>query len=240
MSSPLMTPIPTRPAASAAVASGGSTERRGSTSQSSRRRVGCGSARSASSRRCRAASSTETGRRASATIHCTYGSRVLTSSSVILDSLPPGFQSIACPLHPHFQRRNSNSCQRRHFLITQLFYVLEQECFAKQGIQLGKHTLHQLFIFSGPCRAAVGRVEQEGLFTHEHPVTLIPTSRDATALIYQDPIQPRTELVPLLILPERSIRPQESRLQGVLRVVPISEHAHGKTRAALVVAIHQT
>src|SRR5690349_3555991 len=105
--------------------------------------------------RARAAASTCTERRASRAIHSTYGS---SSSSIILDPLPSFPQPITRPLHAHLQCRDAHPCECRHLLVAQLFYVLQQECFAKQWIQLVKHTLHELFVLSRPRRPLVRRV----------------------------------------------------------------------------------
>src|SRR4051812_8831268 len=110
----------------------------------------------ASTSRVRAAASTCTGRRASRAIHSTYGS---SSSSIILDPLPSLPQSVTRPLHAHLQCRYTHSGERRHLLVAQLFYVLQQECFAEQWIQLVKHTLHELFVLSRPRRPLVRRVQ---------------------------------------------------------------------------------
>src|SRR6185503_19084517 len=240
MASPPTTPMPTRPAASAAVASGGRAKRRGSTIQASTRprRCGSGSARIASSRRPRTPGSSVTGRRASATISLRFWSS-MSGSSVILDALPSSSQSVTRALHSHFQRRHANTRLGRHFLVTHLFDVLQQECFAEQGIQLGKHALHELLIFSRPCRTAVRRIHQQRFFPNEDPLALTSPRRNASTLVYKDPVQPRTELVPLLILPERSVRAEKGGLQCVLRVVAVAQHSHCKTRAAFVVAINQ-
>src|SRR5438067_3204497 len=129
-----MTPMPTRPAAIKPVLSGESVNARGSKRcVHAWRRRGTGSSRTAAMTRARAATSVTTGRFASRAIHSTYGCN---SESVILDSFPPVTQAVARPFYPHFQRRNSYPSQRRHFLVAQVFDVLEQKCFTKQWIQL--------------------------------------------------------------------------------------------------------
>src|ERR1051326_866400 len=193
-----MTPIPTRPAASSVVAMGDSRKARGSNTRRHTRvrRRGIGSARTAIMMRSRAAWSVTTGRCASRAIHSTYG---CWSESVMLDPLPSLAQAIACALHTHLQRGDANTSQRRHLLITHFFDVFQKERFSQQRVQLIEHSLNKLFIFAGPTRRTIRRVQQHRFFSNEHLFSMCAARRNAPALIHQNPIEPRTEAVTLLV-----------------------------------------
>src|SRR5687768_12889568 len=168
---------------------------------SSANEPGAPSARIAAISRDFASRSTAAGRRASRAIRSMMGS---SSESIIPDSIPTFAKALACPLYAHLQRRDSRPRQHGHLLVAQLFHVLEEERFPQQRVQLVQHALDEFLVLARPVGPRVRRIQQQCFFVHEHPLAMRPASRDASTLIRQNPIQPRAELVLLLILPQRA------------------------------------
>lgn len=66
-----------------------------------------------------------------------------------------------------------------------------------------------------------------------------PASCYTATLVDEDPVQPRTESIALLVPIERPIGTEEGRLQRIFRVVPVAQHPDCKPRAPVVVPVHQ-
>src|SRR3954464_15545027 len=101
------------------------------------------------SSRSRASGSTVTGRRASNAMRSMIGS---SSESVILDSIPTFAKALAGALDSHLQRRHTRPRQCRHFLVAQLFDVLQEKSFPQQRVQFVQYSLHELLVFARPIR----------------------------------------------------------------------------------------
>jgi hypothetical protein len=66
-----------------------------------------------------------------------------------------------------------------------------------------------------------------------------PASCYTATLVDEDPVQPSTETIALLIPVERPIGTEEGRLQRIFRVVPVAQHPDCKPRAPVIVPVHQ-
>src|SRR3954469_13949155 len=86
----------------------------------------------------------------------------------MLDSLPPLSQPITSALDAHIQRRNADTRESRHLFVAHFLDLLQEKRFPQHRVQLMKRSLNKLFVFAGPRRTSVRRVQQKRFLANEY------------------------------------------------------------------------
>ena len=136
-------------------------------------------------------------------------------------------QPLTRSFDPHFEGGDTDTGDCRHFIIPQVFHVLQEESLPLIRVEALQGSI-QLF---SPGRA-LGRVlfggTEEGDFVvDECSLPATPPRSGSPAAISQDAKEPRSKALGLITLGQRSIGSDEGILQRLFRVFPTTEHPYG-------------
>ncbi|HKT08516.1 MAG TPA: hypothetical protein VJR24_11515 [Gemmatimonadaceae bacterium] len=153
-----------------------------------------------------------------------------------LEELP---QLCARPADSHLERRNADACERRHFIVTQLFDVLEQERFPL--VQL--HLVERELDFLEHCFAVRRLLDRDPIqlifIPNETLRAFAATPGDRATLVAHDLKQPCRKVLWIPASCEAPEGAHERRLDCFIRVVAVPEQSHGETVAPIAMPIDE-
>ena len=136
-------------------------------------------------------------------------------------------QPLARSFDSHFESGDTDTGDRRHFIIPQIFNVLQEEGLPLIRVESLQGAI-QLFT---PCRALsrvlLGGTEEGDFVVDECALPATPPRSGSPAAISQDAEEPRSKTLGFITLGQRSIGPDEGILQRFFRVFSTTEHPYG-------------
>src|SRR5262249_40199965 len=129
--------------------------------------------------------------------------------------------------------------QPRHFVVPQLFHVLQQERFALLRPEPPERAVDLLAPRALLRRVILRRLVQRHFVGHER-AGASPTPRaNRTTAIYENAKKPSPETFRIFATGERSIRSGERVLQRLFRILAIAEHVQRIPRVPISVPRYQ-
>ena len=148
-------------------------------------------------------------------------------------------QLLAGTLHPHLERRDPGPRDFRHLLVAQLLDVLQHEglpVLDRQELERPFDPLEREGI-DDPIQ--IRQSTNQTLVPIEPLLTAPAPRREGPALVHDDLSKPRAEPLAIAALAKPPVRPHESRLQRIVRVISVAEHAHREPVLRILVTPNQ-
>jgi len=145
----------------------------------------------------------------------------------------------ARPADSHLERRNADARERRHFIVTQFFDVLEQKRFSLVQLDLVERVLNLLEHCRTLSRLLNRDSVQLDVVPNEPLRAFGATPGDRATFVAHDLKQPRRNVLGVPASREAPEGAHERRLDCFIRVVAVPEQSHCETVAPIAMPIDE-